>query len=168
MRLLLAFKVMLFTALVPGTVTLYIPYLLVSSTNANYPSTNLLLVLPSVVFFLGGLLIYLRCAWDFAVDGLGTPAPLDPPKKLVVTRLYCWNRNPMYMSVLLILFAECLLFLNGTLLIYTSAVGLIFNAIVVLYEESILRKKFGDSYSEYCAKVPRWGFVFRVHRINPD
>jgi protein-S-isoprenylcysteine O-methyltransferase Ste14 len=169
MRLLLAFKILLFTLLVPGTVIFYIPYALVSDSNGNLLlPANLLLAFPALACFLLGLALYLRCAWDFAVIGLGTPAPIDPPKTLVVTRPYLWNRNPMYMGIFLILFAECLLFLNTGLLMYTSAVVLIFNAIVVFYEEPLLHKKFGDAYSQYCNKVPRWSFVFRAPPIDSD
>lgn len=168
MRLLLASKVMLFTVLVPGTVTLYIPYSLVSGAGGNILTANLFLALPAALCFLIGGAIYLRCAWDFAVVGLGTPAPIDPPKKLVATGAYLWNRNPMYLGVLLILLAECLLSLNGVLLMYTSMVALMFNALVIFYEEPMLGNKFGDSYRKYCAKVPRWGLALRDRPTDYD
>ena len=34
----------------------------------------------------------------FALRGLGTPAPVAPPQRLVVTGLYRYVRNPMYVS----------------------------------------------------------------------
>ena len=49
--------------------------------------------------FLIGIAIYLWCAWDFAVKGLGTPAPIDAPRLLVVKGLYRFTRNPMYVGV---------------------------------------------------------------------
>ncbi len=167
MRFLLAFKVILFTVLVPGAVTLYFPYsLLFRSSGGNLHVASLALAVPACVCILIGMAIYLRCAWDFAIDGLGTPAPLDPPKKLVVTGLYRWIRNPMYQGVLLILLGECLLFADRGLLIYTASFALVFHAFVVFYEEPILRSRFGVSYSDYCRKVPRWNFAFRPFTID--
>ena len=156
---------MLFTVFVPGAVTLYAPYSLISRSGGNLEPTNLSLVFPASVCILFGVAIYLRCAWDFAVEGLGTPAPIDPPKKLVVAGLYRQTRNPMYQGILLILLAECLLFPVRSLLIYAASVALAFHVFVVLYEEPALGSRFGMSYKDYCRKVPRWGFVFRPFSI---
>src|SRR5437899_7326288 len=40
------------------------------------------------IVFLIGAAIYFRCAWEFAVRGLGTPAPIAPTKFLVTTALH--------------------------------------------------------------------------------
>ncbi|PZN77358.1 MAG: isoprenylcysteine carboxylmethyltransferase family protein [Candidatus Methylumidiphilus alinenensis] len=156
---------MLFTVFVPGAVTLYVPYSLLSRSGGNLEPTNLFLVFPASVCILLGVVIYLRCAWDFAVEGLGTPAPIDPPKKLVVAGLYRRTRNPMYQGILLILLAECLLFPNRSLSVYAVSVALAFHVFVVLYEEPALGTRFGVSYKDYCRKVPRWGFAFRPFSI---
>jgi len=165
-RLLLVFKVMLFTILVPGAVTLFFPYLLLSRLGGNLQAASLVLAVPACVCILIGTVIYLRCAWDFAIKGFGTPAPIDPPKKLVVTGLYRWVRNPMYQGVLLILLGECLLFPDRGLSIYTVSIALVFHVFVVFYEEPILRSRFGVSYNDYCRNVPRWDFAFRLFAIN--
>src|SRR5260370_317651 len=60
---------------------------------------RLLLAAP---LFLVGASVYFWCLWDFAVAGRGTPAPIDPPKQLVVRGLYRSVRNPMYLGVLLV------------------------------------------------------------------
>ena len=156
---------MLFTVFVPGAVTLYAPYTLLSRSGGNLEPADLSLVFPASVCILFGVAIYLRCAWDFAVEGLGTPAPIDPPKKLVVAGLYRRTRNPMYQGILLILLAECLLFAVRSLSIYAASVALAFHVFVVLYEEPALGSRFGMSYKDYCRKVPRWGFVFRPFSI---
>lgn len=155
----LIFKILLFTVLVPGTVTLYIPYLLVSGSDSGLQPANLILALPAAACILLGTAIYLRCAWDFAIEGLGTPAPIDPPTKLVIGGLYRRTRNPMYQGVLILLFAESLLFQDWGLLIYASSIALIFHGFVVFYEEPGLGSRFGTLYSNYCRKVPRWGFA---------
>lgn len=166
MRFLLVFKIILFTVLVPGAATLYLPYTLLSRSGGDLQAASLVLSVPACICILIGTAIYLSCAWDFAIKGLGTPAPIDPPKKLVVTGLYRWVRNPMYQGILLILLGECLLFPDRGLLIYTALFALMFHAFVVFYEEPILRNRFGAPYNDYCRKVPRWDFAFRLFSLN--
>ena len=161
-RFFLGIKVLLFTLLIPGTVILYFPYSMVSASAGGLRIASLPLALPAGFFMLVGLAIYLRCAWDFAVDGLGTPAPIDPPKHLVVRGLYRRSRNPMYQGVLLLLAAECLLFPHAGLWIYVGSIALVFQTFVVFYEEPVLRKRFGGAYQDYCRQVPRWGFTVRM------
>jgi protein-S-isoprenylcysteine O-methyltransferase Ste14 len=158
-RFFLAFKVVLFTVVVPGTATLYIPHWLLSVGGAL--AAGWALGVPAAACALVGVAVYLRCAWDFAVQGLGTPAPLDPPKRLVVSGLYRRTRNPMYQGVLLILLAECLLFPAPSLAVYAAAFALLFHCVVVFYEEPGLNARFGAPYADYCHKVPRWGFAVR-------
>jgi protein-S-isoprenylcysteine O-methyltransferase Ste14 len=163
-RFFLAFKVVLFTVLVPGTATLYIPHWLLSGGGAQAP--DWVLGVPAAACTLVGVAVYLRCAWDFAVQGLGTPAPLDPPKRLVVAGLYRRTRNPMYQGVLLILLAECLLFPDVGLAVYAASFALLFHCFVVYYEEPGLNARFGASYADYCDKVPRWGFASRAFEAD--
>src|SRR5262249_16236541 len=103
-----------------------------------------------------GVLIYLWCAWDFGAAGSGTPAPIDPPKDLVVRGLYKWVRNPMYVGVLSFVIGEAMLFESPLMFGYAFLVFLLFSAFVILYEEPVLRTKFGDSYRRYCEVTPRW------------
>ncbi|MBD9355849.1 isoprenylcysteine carboxylmethyltransferase family protein [Methylomonas sp. EbA] len=161
MRPFLAFKILLFTLLVPGAVLLYIPYCLLSDTSGQLQPANPGWALPAGICLILGSAIYLRCVWDFAIEGLGTPAPIDPPKKLVVTGLYRRTRNPMFQGVLLLLLAECLLFAGPALLIYAASIALFFHTSVVFHEEPGLASRFGASYNDYCRKVPRWGFALQ-------
>jgi protein-S-isoprenylcysteine O-methyltransferase Ste14 len=149
-------KTLIFTILVPCTVTIYIPYLLLSSPSAPPPMEIGPIRYSGSIPILIGTLIYLRCAFDFTFAGRGTPAPIDPPKELVVKGLYRYVRNPMYVGVLSILLGETILFPSRPLFTYTAVVFLFFNLFVLLYEEPILRHKFGESYQRYCKSVPRW------------
>lgn len=103
-----------------------------------------------------GVAIYFRCAWDFASAGKGTPAPIDPPKRLVARGLYRFVRNPMYVGVLLTLLGEAWLFGSRALLAYAVIVFTWEHLVVVFYEEPALKRKFGESYSDYLARTPRW------------
>lgn len=103
-----------------------------------------------------GAAVYLRCAWDFAVGGQGTPAPIDAPRRLVIRGLYRLVRNPMYLGVLTVLLCEAALFRSLTLLAYAGCFAVAFHLFVLCYEEPTLRAKFGEEYEAYRRAVPRW------------
>ena len=145
-------KTLMFTVLVPGTITVVIPYRLLGSGPKSVSSFGL--IGASVIAL--GLAAYLWCAWDFATAGGGTPAPFEPPNILVLRGLYRIVRNPMYAGVLLILLGESITFASLPILQYGVIVWLFFHLFVVFYEEPTLRQKFGASYGEYCKTVPRW------------
>ena len=92
----------------------------------------------------------------FALKGLGTPAPVFPTRHLVVTGLYRYVRNPMYVSVVSLIVGQGLLLGNIRVLEYGVLVWLTFHLFVLLYEEPALRSTFGAEYEIFCANVPRW------------
>jgi protein-S-isoprenylcysteine O-methyltransferase Ste14 len=145
-------KTLIFTLLAPGTVTVAVPYWLLGS--GARPGGPWWLI--GVLLIALGAVFYLCCAWEFASAGQGTPAPIDPPKLLVARGLYRVVRNPMYLGVLLVLLGESLVFGSWALLRYAVLVWLCFHLFVVLYEEPVLRRKFGASYEDYCERVWRW------------
>ncbi|HEY8185049.1 MAG TPA: isoprenylcysteine carboxylmethyltransferase family protein [Pyrinomonadaceae bacterium] len=149
-------KTIIFTFLVPGSVTVLIPYWLLSSPSAPPPMQLGVFRYLGVLPILIGAAFYFWCAWDFTFTGRGTPAPIDPPKELVARGLYRYVRNPMYVGVLSILFGEALLFASQRLFVYAGIVFVCFFLFVVLYEEPTLRQRFGESYRQYCRNVPRW------------
>jgi protein-S-isoprenylcysteine O-methyltransferase Ste14 len=161
MNLWLTLKNILFVILVPGTVAGYLPYFILrKSGDLSCPSMSVQTLLAAILC-LPGICILANCIWEFAAYGRGTPAPFDPPKLLVARGIYRYTRNPMYSGVLLILLSETLLFASRALLIYVVAVFAGFHLYVLLFEEPRLRKRFGESYREYCHAVPRWGFTHR-------
>jgi protein-S-isoprenylcysteine O-methyltransferase Ste14 len=92
----------------------------------------------------------------FALQGLGTPAPIAPPQRLVVTGLYRYIRNPMYVAVIVIILGQALLFADWRLILCGALFWLAAHVYVVAYEEPTLRRKFGVQYAAFCANVPRW------------
>lgn len=143
----------LFTILVPGTVAILIPRWILGGLAR--PSNGILTWIGGLAF-LAGAAIYFRCAWEFAVRGLGTPAPIAPTKFLVTTALHRYVRNPMYLGVALVIFGEAAIFRSLHVAEYAALMLLTAHVFVVLYEEPTLRRQFGESYEDYRRKVPRW------------
>jgi protein-S-isoprenylcysteine O-methyltransferase Ste14 len=148
-------KASLFTLLVPGTVVLLLPYLLLADASLGAVDFlgMALLGLPLLVL---GAAFYLRCAYDFAWSGRGTPFPIDPPSQLVMSGPYRYSRNPMYVGVLTILAGEVLLYSDLRLLFFLLAMTVLFNIFILGYEERTLGRQFGEAYARYCEAVPRW------------
>ena len=148
----LVVKNLLFTLVVPGTVGVYVPWLL---ARGRPPAAGVRLATAVALIALGAA-IYAWCARDFAALGRGTPAPVDAPRTLVVRGPYRHTRNPMYLGVLAVILGWAIFFRASALALYGAVVAALFHAFVVLYEEPHLRKKFGAEYADYCARVPRW------------
>lgn len=110
-----------------------------------------------------GVVGLLWCVRDFYVYGKGTLAPWSPPKRLVAVGLYRYSRNPMYLSVVLILLGWAACFWSRPLLIYALIVGIAFQLRVVLFEEPWLARTYAAQWDEYRSRVPRW-FRFRAQR----
>jgi protein-S-isoprenylcysteine O-methyltransferase Ste14 len=98
----------------------------------------------------------------FALQGLGTPAPIAPTQNLVVTGLYRYVRNPIYVAVVAVILGQGILFGDWRLLIYGGLMWLAFHAFVLAYEEPVLTESFGARYEDFRANVPRW-----IPRLTP-
>ena len=148
------FNTLLFTILVPATVAGWIPRTL--RGDAPLTSTPALRWLSFALIAIG-IAIYLHTAfWGFALRGLGTPAPIAPPGKLVAEGLHRYVRNPMYLGVLMIVIGQAVLYRSMALVEYSAAIWLAAHLFVLLYEEPTLQRKFGEEYREYRRRVPRW------------
>ena len=153
--------------LLPGTVLVFIPtVILLTTQGSNFspalaPLTQVWFWMAILAAFIGlGLSVW--TATLFMKFGEGTPAPWDPPKRLVVRGPYRHVRNPMITGVLLVLFAEAILF-QSWLIAGWMMVFFIGNLIYFpLVEERSLEKRFGNQYSEYKDQVPRW-----IPRLSP-
>lgn len=153
---MLFLRSLFFALLLPGSVTLLIPYFILSGRGGIRVLQWGPLQYLAVIGVAAGATILIWCISDFARVGRGTLSPVDPPSTLVVRGLYRYVRNPMYVGVLLLLLGEAALFQSRALLIYTGIWFLFVNLFVILYEEPTLRGKFGDSYDQYRRSVRRW------------
>jgi protein-S-isoprenylcysteine O-methyltransferase Ste14 len=145
-----------FLCLAPGTVAGLIPWW-ISRWESKPPFFGLEQLRWLGVFIIVlGLPVLLESFGRFAVEGLGTPAPVLPTRHLVVKGFYRYVRNPMYLAVVSIIIGQGLLFGNVYLLLYAAVVWAGFLGFVLLYEEPRLRKTYGSEYQAYCARVRRW------------
>lgn len=152
----------IFFIIAPGIVAGFVPWRI-----SHWRFENDFPAMP-VFRFGGGVLIALgvaglvECCVRFAARGLGTPAPVFPTQRLVVSGLYRRVRNPMYVSVVSAILGQGLLFGSLGVIEYAAIVWLLFHLFVVVYEEPTLRKSFGLEYEIFCQEVPRW-----IPRVRP-
>jgi len=139
-----------------------IPYKILSSPNHTLLFDIRELRYFGVVPIVCGAIIYFWCSFCFIFIGKGSPIHAMPPKKLVVSGLFRFVRNPMYIGGFPILLGEVILFQSQDLLAYFLLMFGIFNLHVLAFEEPRLSKRFGESYKHYRAGVRRW-----IPRLTP-
>src|SRR4026208_2420865 len=129
-------RTLLFGALVPATILVLIPALILNATGTSSEGGVLRLI--GLVPLVLGIAILAWCFAGFIVEGEGTPAPYDPPHRLVTGRLYGWMRTAMSVAVTTVLFGEALFYGSIVLLLWAAVAWIAFNFFVVLYEEPTL------------------------------
>ncbi len=153
--------------LLPGTVTILVPacLLYVTSIFLGQPtdlSENIALLVVSLFFVAFGVVLAGMTMRLFLKIGHGTPAPWNPPKKLVIAGPYQYVRNPMITGIVCILVGEALMFWSVVLFLWV----IFFLFVNILYfplvEEKQLLKRYGSEYEEYARHVPRW-----IPRLTP-
>jgi protein-S-isoprenylcysteine O-methyltransferase Ste14 len=145
-----------FTIVVPGSIVFWLPRIILNSERLRWPVSWSWVQFLALIPLALGIAIYLRCVWEFAARGRGIPAPIDHPKQLVVTGLYRYVRNPMYLGCLLFLFGEALFFHYWAFFLYALGWLVFVHLNILFYEEPNLRRKFGSSYEQYTHAVGRW------------
>jgi|SRR5437899_4572776 len=144
---------LLFLLVAPGTVAGLGPWWI---TGWRVHEGPLAVRLAGVALIAGGLYLLIECFGRFALQGRGTPAPIAPPERLVVSGPYRRVRNPMYVAVIALILGQAALFEDLRLVGYAAAVWLAFHLFVLLYEEPALRRAFPHDYAAFVAAVPRW------------
>lgn len=139
-----------------GVVLIYLPAQALSWAGVARPDRLGPAQFLGVVVSLAGAAIAVWCILSFAVLGRGTPAPFDPPRKLVVRGPYRYVRNPMYLGAGLALAGAAFFYRSHALLAYAGVFLLAMHAFVIWYEEPTLRRTFGEDYEAYRRQVHRW------------
>lgn len=147
---LLSRAVLAFVAL-PGMVAYVVPIALAAADGRERQ-----LHLSGWILLALGTIVMLWCVREFYTAGKGTLAPWAPPRELVVTGLYSYSRNPMYLGVLIVLAGWAAGFQSRTLTIYALAIAIAFHLRVILHEEPYLTRTYGIRWTRYRSRVPRW------------
>ena len=140
------------------------PILVLILVSSNYFSSKKidLIHLPnqdliSIIILLIGILILINPIFKF----IKSKTTIDPIKfkkvnKLIISGIYKYSRNPMYLGLLMIVISTSIFFLN----IFSITTPLLFycwiNRFQIKREESFLTEKFGEEYISYKIKTRRW------------
>ena len=145
-----------------GLVLIYLPARFVSWFGFVRPTTLELQQIVGMIIGTTGAAVAVWCVLTFATIGKGTPAPFDPPRRLVIEGPYRFVRNPMYIGAGLALIGAAIFYGSWPLLGYAALFFLVVHLFVLLYEEPVLRRTFGEDYEVYCRHVRRWWPHFRT------
>ncbi|TIS54248.1 MAG: isoprenylcysteine carboxylmethyltransferase family protein [Mesorhizobium sp.] len=151
----------LFLVAAPGVVAGLMPWLL--TDHYRMPLSTIPGFVPlGWILVVGAAAILLHAFARFALEGLGTPAPVAPTEKLVVGGVYRHVRNPMYVAVLSIIFGQALIFSSWAVFVYGLIAAAAMISFVKAYEEPTLARRYGAEYETYRRAVPGW-----LPRITP-
>jgi protein-S-isoprenylcysteine O-methyltransferase Ste14 len=145
-----------YSALFIGLLLVFLPDRILVSTGIIQPAAIGAWQVVGMCLGASGAALALTCILTFVFVGRGTPAPFDPPRRLVVQGPYRLIRNPMYVGAGLALAGAALFYQSIPLLGYAGLFLVIAHLFVVLYEEPALRRTFARDYAAYCQRVGRW------------
>ena len=119
----------------------------------NYISTDII----AASFLLLGIITLITAVLSFRIQST-TVNPLQPEKasSLVVSGIFKYSRNPMYLGMLLILISMTIKFnFVGGILIIFAFIAFI-TKFQIIPEEIVLERLFGDEFTRYKKKTRRW------------
>jgi len=151
-----------FLILAPGIVAGLVPWLITDWQPLPPVDGPGVLRWTGLILIAVGLVVIVEAFARFAWQGVGTPAPIAPTRRLVVSGFYRFVRNPMYVAVTALIFGQAVLFGSWAVALYGVVIVAAFDTFVRFYEEPTLREAYGDEYVAYCEAVPRW--IPRVRR----
>jgi protein-S-isoprenylcysteine O-methyltransferase Ste14 len=149
-------RALTYATLFVGLVLIYLPERVLVWSGIESPASFGVPQLAGMIVGTAGAAIAVWCIWTFVSIGNGTPAPFDPPRRLVIQGPYRLVRNPMYLGAALALAGAALFYGAAPLLGYAGVFLLATHLFVVFYEEPTLRRSFGPDYEAYCRRVRRW------------
>jgi protein-S-isoprenylcysteine O-methyltransferase Ste14 len=139
-----------------GVLLVYLPASMLASAGVPNPPDPGGAQAAGMIMVAVGVALALWCVLTFAIVGKGTPAPFDPPRRLVVTGPYRFVRNPMYIGAGLALLGVAVYYGSASLFLAVAIFLLIVFVFILAYEEPTLRRMFGDDYEAYTRRVGRF------------
>jgi len=149
-------RALTYASLFIGFFLVFVPWRLIADGDLSAEITTTPAKLAGFVLSGLGFALAVACVLSFVFRGRGTPAPFDPPARLVAVGPYRYVRNPMYIGAVLALLGAAVFWLSIAVLAYAIGFALCCHLFVVLFEEPTLRNTFGVQYENYCRDVHRW------------
>ncbi|KUH83890.1 MULTISPECIES: isoprenylcysteine carboxylmethyltransferase family protein [unclassified Mycobacterium] len=107
------------------------------------------------VMIVVGLIPPIHAFVEFVRAG-GTPMPVAPTERLVVTGFNRFVRNPMYAGLITAILGQAVLFANMWLVVYAAIAWAVTASFVRWYEEPTLVRTYGQQYETYRDNVSAW------------
>jgi protein-S-isoprenylcysteine O-methyltransferase Ste14 len=155
-RMFILVRAAAYATLFVGFVLVALPARVLSASGVVAPPATGVWQAAGLVVGTCGAAVALACIITFVFEGRGTPAPFDPPRRLVAKGPYAVLRNPMYLGAAVAIGGATLFYQSLALLGYVAAFLIVTHLFVVAYEEPALRRTFGRDYEIYCQRVRRW------------
>jgi protein-S-isoprenylcysteine O-methyltransferase Ste14 len=162
-------------SMVPGFLIFLILSPLVIFQISSYLGSFIPLSCPrsvELVIMAGSLLfamIFMSWAlFELWTKGKGTPAPITPTHKLVITGPYRWCRNPIELGTNMYILALGIYFDSLVTGVICMFFGLVLGtAYIKLIEEKEMLMRFGKPYGEYMRNVPFMSFL-PLYLLKPE
>ncbi len=154
--MLVLFRALTYATLFIGLLLVFVPDRILAPAGIVRPTDIGPIQIAAMLVVVAGAALAIASVLTFAFIGKGTPAPFDPPRKLVVAGPYRWVRNPMYIGAGLVLLGAAMFYQSIGLVLYAVAFWSASHLFVLFYEEPVLRRKFGADYEEYTRSRRRW------------
>jgi len=154
----------------PITLCFVIPYFILLHehflSSELIDKTIILFIILGLIFNLIGLILLVLTIRMFILIGNGTIMSWHPTKKLVVVSFYAYVRNPMLLSIIIILLGESITFVSHGIAMFAILSFILSEVYLIFAEEPGLEKRFGKEYIEYKRNVPRWIPRFKPWKPN--
>ena len=154
--MIVLFRALTYGTLFIGLLLVFVPDRILAPAGIVRPAMIGPLQIIAMLVVVGGAALAIASVLTFALIGKGTPAPFDPPRKLVIAGPYRWVRNPMYIGAGLVLLGAAIFYGSIGLVLYAIIFWSMAHLFVLFYEEPVLRRKFGPDYDAYTATRRRW------------
>lgn len=154
--MIVLFRALTYSTLFIGLLLVFVPDRVLTRAGITRPPTIGIIQIAGMLVVVAGAALAIASILTFAFVGKGTPAPFDPPRRLVIAGPYRWVRNPMYIGAGLVLLGAAMFYGSIGLVLYAIAFWSAAHLFVLFYEEPVLRNKFGADYDAYVATRRRW------------
>ena len=149
-------RALTYSTLFVSFLLVFLPSWILTTSGVVQPAQMGPLQMAGMLIAVAGAALAASCILTFVIVGKGTPAPFDPPRRLVVRGPYRLVRNPMYLGAGLALAGAAIFYRSGPLMVYLGVFLLVTHAFVLWHEEPTLRRTFGSDYDTYTRNVGRW------------